>query len=87
MVLLNEADLSQGVGVAERMRAGIEAMEMQHEQDSLSVTASFGVAQWDGSESLDQILARADRGVYLAKDRGRNRVEPVQAGVRERSQV
>ena len=81
VVLLNNADLGQGIGVAERMRASIEATEIRHDQHSHRVSASFGVAQWDGSESLDEMLDRADQAVYLAKDRGRNRVDYVQAHV------
>jgi diguanylate cyclase (GGDEF)-like protein len=36
-------------------------------------TCSIGFAVWDHRESGDQLLARADRGLHLAKDAGRNR--------------
>ncbi|WP_168735352.1 sensor domain-containing diguanylate cyclase [Pseudothauera rhizosphaerae] len=39
------------------------------------LTASFGVAQYDGSEPFSTLVARADRALYRAKDGGRNRVE------------
>ena len=38
------------------------------------LTASFGVATVSGAETLASVLKRADRALYLAKDRGRNRV-------------
>jgi diguanylate cyclase (GGDEF)-like protein len=38
------------------------------------VTSSAGVAAWDGSESTEDLIARADRGLYRAKEEGRNRV-------------
>ncbi|HEU5296615.1 MAG TPA: diguanylate cyclase [Burkholderiaceae bacterium] len=38
------------------------------------LTASFGVATVRGAETLASVLKRADRALYLAKERGRNRV-------------
>jgi diguanylate cyclase (GGDEF)-like protein len=38
------------------------------------ITSSAGVAVWDGEESPEALVARADRGLYRAKEGGRNRV-------------
>lgn len=40
------------------------------------VTASFGVACWRQGEGADALLLRADAGVYVAKQAGRDRVQP-----------
>ena len=37
-------------------------------------TFSAGVAQWDGTETPEQLLARADAALYEAKHSGRDRV-------------
>jgi diguanylate cyclase len=37
-------------------------------------TCSAGVCQWDGSETAEQLTARADTLLYAAKAAGRNRV-------------
>jgi len=38
------------------------------------VTISVGVALWDGQESAEALLARADASLYAAKGAGRNRI-------------
>jgi diguanylate cyclase (GGDEF)-like protein/hemerythrin-like metal-binding protein len=38
------------------------------------ITASFGVAQWDGLETFDRLYKRLDKALYSAKEQGRNRV-------------
>jgi two-component system cell cycle response regulator len=66
-----------GAGLAgERVRRAI----MDHrfrlpDGTELAVTASVGVAAAVKGESLDALIARADRAMYLAKSRGRNRCE------------
>lgn len=39
------------------------------------ITASFGVAEYERHESLQQMVLKADRRLYIAKKNGRNRVE------------
>lgn len=41
---------------------------------SLEVTASFGVAEFHGSADLSEAMTLADKGLYCAKQNGRNRV-------------
>lgn len=68
--LTSEANARQ---LAERLRRAIA----EHDFGSLrpgQVTASIGIAEHRVGESRDQLLARADAGLYQAKDRGRNRV-------------
>ena len=39
------------------------------------VTVSIGVTLSTGDESAEAVMQRADEAMYLAKKRGRNRVE------------
>jgi two-component system, cell cycle response regulator len=61
--------------VAERIRELLEdAVINDAKGDHIPVTASFGVATYTTGETLEQVIDRADRAMYLAKSGGRNRV-------------
>jgi two-component system cell cycle response regulator len=70
---------------AERLRKSIEALSITDPSGApVPVTASIGIAGFRSGESLDTLVDRADRAMYLAKSSGRNRVarapEPDAAG-------
>lgn len=75
VILLAHTNSSQACNVAERIRANIEAMNPEHQSQVVRVTASFGVAEWNGQETLDMLIQRADDALYRAKRLGRNRIE------------
>jgi two-component system cell cycle response regulator len=61
---------------AERLRRAVaDSSFVLAEGPPLHVTISIGIAHAAKGEGLDVILARADGAMYLAKSRGRNRVE------------
>ena len=37
-------------------------------------TFSAGVASWDGNETSEDLIARADQALYQAKEAGRDRI-------------
>jgi diguanylate cyclase (GGDEF)-like protein len=59
----------------ERIREAIENSTIALSNGSLAVTASQGVALWDGEETMDEFISRADQALYKAKDAGRNCIE------------
>jgi diguanylate cyclase (GGDEF)-like protein len=76
--LLPNASLESAYIVAERVRAGIERIEMPiasigaRGHALLRMTISIGVATCEGMDDIDSVMGRADQGLYLAKDSGRN---------------
>jgi two-component system, cell cycle response regulator len=75
-VVLPGTDVKGGIKLAERMRGALaERVVVSAVGDRLVTTASFGVAQWDGSGTSNDLLAAADAALYEAKRRGKNRVE------------
>ncbi|MCL1477955.1 GGDEF domain-containing protein [Marinobacter sp. M3C] len=74
-ILLPSCGMECAEALAERIRAGIEVLVVEHEGEDYSVTASIGLAQINPTDtSTKAIMARADEGSYLAKGRGRNQV-------------
>jgi diguanylate cyclase (GGDEF)-like protein len=72
--LLPHTSLEDGVNVAERIRAKFEATNIAVDATALATTVSVGVAAATDRGLSDMIMA-ADRALYRAKTKGRNRVE------------
>jgi diguanylate cyclase (GGDEF)-like protein len=70
-VFLQGATAEQAMHLAERLRAAVAA---EVRAGDLPVTISVGVSPGRAGPSLADRLVEADRGVYAAKDAGRNRV-------------
>ncbi len=74
LIFLPETDIEAGKRIAERIKDQIESMDIEYENDSLHVTMSFGVSQYDETTSLNDCIKNADAGLYFAKTHGRNQV-------------
>lgn len=74
LVVLRGCALDEGREVAEKLRQAIEAATPCAAEPTIRITLSIGVAQFDGAESIDQAVNRADAALYAAKEDGRNRV-------------
>ncbi|MCB1560779.1 MAG: GGDEF domain-containing protein [Xanthomonadales bacterium] len=75
LVLMEGADMVRAMEVAERIRAAVAAPPLQFGDKALSVTLSVGVAvQGEQGETTNELLRRADRALYRAKEAGRNSV-------------
>jgi diguanylate cyclase len=83
VVLPGVRDCRQVDLVARRLLDDL-ARPVRHDNPQVVVTASLGVAVWDGSSrtSIDALLLDADRALYQAKDAGRGRVHFADGAVR-----
>jgi len=72
--------------VVERIRAELEATKFSFDGSSLTVTASFGVAGFEGTRApdLSQLISQADAALYSAKRSGRNRLAFAEVAVAHR---
>jgi len=60
--------------LAEKLRKAIENHNFEKVK---KVTASFGLTEAIPEDTTDTVVRRADEALYLAKEKGRNRVEIV----------
>lgn len=76
LCLLPHTTLEAGVGIAERIRHAVAALDLQYGGQAIALTLSAGVsaAASGGDDTLEQVLQRADFALYEAKQAGRNRV-------------
>jgi len=73
IILTPETDLNGALIHAERLRNDIEKFEFQTVGH---VTSSFGVTEFKTeTDTVESLLDRVDKALYLAKEYGRNRVE------------
>ncbi|RYZ08333.1 MAG: diguanylate cyclase [Myxococcales bacterium] len=75
-ILLPDTDLAGAAVLAERVRAAVAARRVPSgDSREIEITVSIGVAQLQGNEPSESLMQRADRALYVAKDRGRNLVQ------------
>jgi diguanylate cyclase (GGDEF)-like protein/PAS domain S-box-containing protein len=68
LVLLPDTDDEQAAEIIERLRA----------RTPMDQTCSAGLASWDHTETIDDLLRRADEALYLAKAGGRDQLAQAQ---------
>ncbi len=77
LVLPGTSTIGEANALAERLRLAVERYDWSSLQPELHVTASIGLTVGEAGEDLEQVLRRADEGLYAAKRSGRNRVNLV----------
>lgn len=72
MILIPEAGIQAAKTLAEKLRSKIAS---HHFAPVGKVTVSFGVTQFEPDDDSASLTKKADEALYLAKEKGRNRVE------------
>ena len=72
LVLLPETDAEGAATLAASIRTAIAERAIDTPDGPIAVTLSLGSADWAG-DSVQELLERADRALYAAKDAGRDR--------------
>ncbi len=74
-ILLENGDLDRAAIVAERLRQAVQDLNFVWNGRSFTITASIGLVQMRGRATKDETLRTADLACYLAKEKGRNRIQ------------
>ncbi len=73
-LVLTGQSLAESATLAERLRGKFESVRVEFHGQWLNFTVSFGIAERRDGETMDDLMHRADMGLYVAKRQGRNRV-------------
>lgn len=75
-MMLLDCTITKATEVAERLRLEIESTNITYEGKTISVTISIGMSCiYDDDKDIDDVLVRADKALYEAKESGRNCVK------------
>ncbi len=67
--------LREATKLADRLRIAASEVELPYKGDIITFTISCGVSTHDEKdESLEKVIEKADKALYIAKESGRNRV-------------
>ncbi len=73
-VIMENVSEDAAKAMTERLLLAVENTDVLFENQFVNVTISVGMATWNSTQNLDQLLQEADHALYQAKREGRNRV-------------
>jgi diguanylate cyclase (GGDEF)-like protein len=78
ILLLPDTSIDSALLVVGRLRALLEDEVVESEDEKVSITATFAVTQVSNDDAaIEDVIRRADKGLYEGKAAGRNRVMAV----------
>lgn len=74
IIILPDIELAEAATTIERLQRELTKQFFMHENDRVLITFSAGVAQRAENEAQEDVIGRADKAMYHAKNTGKNRV-------------
>ncbi|MGE5677575.1 MAG: diguanylate cyclase [Pseudomonadota bacterium] len=72
LLLLPDTFSSGSAVLAEKLREVIENTDFEYNGNHLKLTMTFGISNYRGTGSLDELISSADKAMYEGKKNGRN---------------
>lgn len=82
-IVLEQTDIGEAHAIAERVRKAVEEEVFVVNANRFQLGVSVGVALIDERQGFSLLMSQADKAMYEAKKKGRNRVEFPQGRVRD----
>lgn len=74
IILYPESDLEQSAAALVRLQRELTKAYFLADEQKILITFSAGVSPWSHGEPMDEVIERADKAMYEAKQAGRNKV-------------
>ena len=72
VILLPETDEQGAFDVLDKIRKAVAEISFKFKNDPLTITLSIGLSQFRENDTVESVFARADKQLYVAKEKGRN---------------
>lgn len=70
IVILRNTDIEKAKKVAERIKEQVKNIKV----NSINLSVSIGLTEYNGRESLKDLIRKADKALYRAKEKGKDRI-------------
>ncbi|MDD5436717.1 MAG: diguanylate cyclase [Candidatus Omnitrophica bacterium] len=74
VVMLSGAGQKDALDIAEKIREGVQNKKFRFKNDNLGTTISMGVVEFSKEHDKEELVEKADKALYKAKEEGKNRV-------------
>jgi len=74
VILLPETGIVDATRAMNKIRLEISKLEIKKGNEVVPISMSFGVSEFDSDDTTNAVFERADKALYRAKEKGRNRV-------------
>jgi len=75
IILLDETDMNHAKAIADKIRIKVSKIKLTYQDFVISTTLSIGLTIVSEEEDLPTLMRKADMGLFIAKENGRNTVK------------
>jgi diguanylate cyclase (GGDEF)-like protein len=76
LFILPKTDADNANVLAEKLQNNLNRNPISYNKSQISVTVSMGIEQFNSSQSIDEVINKADKYLYQAKLSGRDQIFP-----------